>query len=85
VAAKLVEDGQLSWTEPISTYIPEFSLNDELASRHTTMLDLLTHRTVINIIFGMQHAINILMQYLDLRVYLTMNCWLPIYTLKITH
>ncbi|KAI8580856.1 hypothetical protein K450DRAFT_299106 [Umbelopsis ramanniana AG] len=47
LAAQLAESGQLGWNEPISTYIPEFSLSDEVASKYTTIIDLLANRTGI--------------------------------------
>ncbi|KAI9283837.1 beta-lactamase/transpeptidase-like protein [Umbelopsis sp. AD052] len=45
LVAQLAERGQLGWNEPISTYIPEFSLSDEVTSKYTTIIDLLANRT----------------------------------------
>ncbi|KAH8548657.1 beta-lactamase/transpeptidase-like protein [Umbelopsis sp. PMI_123] len=47
LAAQLVENGQLGWNEPISTYIPKFSLSDEIGAKHTTIIDFLANRTGI--------------------------------------
>lgn len=45
--AILVEDGVLAWDTPVQTYIPEFRMYDEFASRHVTIRDMLCHRTGI--------------------------------------
>jgi len=44
LAAKLVEEGKLDWNEPICTYLPEFSLKDDLAAKYTNLIDLLACR-----------------------------------------
>ena len=41
----LVEEGKLDWDTPVVTYLPAFALNDTYAGKHTTLRDLLTHRT----------------------------------------
>jgi len=41
----LVEEGKLDWDTPVVTYLPGFALNDTYAGEHTTLRDLLTHRT----------------------------------------
>lgn len=43
--AMLVEEGKLSWDEPVRKYLPEFSLKDEWATLRCTPRDLATHRT----------------------------------------
>lgn len=45
VVAILVDQGKLSWDEPIRTYVPDVLLYDEFASRNCTLRDLLCHRT----------------------------------------
>ena len=41
----LVEEGKLSWDEPVVTYLPRFRLHDEVASKRMTPRDLVTHRS----------------------------------------
>ncbi|GAB1318462.1 Beta-lactamase/transpeptidase-like protein [Madurella fahalii] len=41
----LVDAGQLNWTTPVSSVLPDFALADEWATSHLTVLDLLSHRT----------------------------------------
>jgi CubicO group peptidase (beta-lactamase class C family) len=41
----LVDEGKLDLDEPVSNYIKNFRLSDEIASRHTTLRDILCHRT----------------------------------------
>ena len=41
----LVDEGKLEWDKPVRTYLPAFTLSDEIASEHVTPRDLLTHRT----------------------------------------
>ncbi|MFN0180082.1 MAG: serine hydrolase [Gemmatimonadales bacterium] len=45
LAAMLVADGRLSWSEPVRRYLPEFELADPVATRLATLPDLLTHMT----------------------------------------
>lgn len=40
----LVSDGTLRWDSKVSDYVPEFQLNDPLATRRVTVADLLSHR-----------------------------------------
>jgi len=39
----LVDEGLVSWDEPIQSYIPEFSCGDPLASEQMNLRDLLSH------------------------------------------
>ncbi len=41
----LVDEGKVAWDEPVRTYLPDFKLQDEYASAHATLRDLLSHRT----------------------------------------
>ena len=41
----LVDEGKLDWDKPVKEYMPSFSLSDEYASNHSTIVDLLSHRT----------------------------------------
>jgi len=43
--AMLVDEGKMSWDEPVRTYLPEFALKDEWATLRATPRDLVTHRT----------------------------------------
>lgn len=43
--ALLVEEGKMSWDEPVRKYLPEFALKDEWATLRCTPRDLVTHRT----------------------------------------
>ncbi len=43
--AMLVEEGKISWDEPVRNYLPEFALKDEWATLRCTPRDLVTHRT----------------------------------------
>jgi CubicO group peptidase (beta-lactamase class C family) len=43
----LVDDGLVTWDEPIRTYIPEFEASDPLASAQINLRDLLSHRSVL--------------------------------------
>ena len=40
---KLVEQGKLAWDTPVRTYLPNFQLYDDHATRHLTVRDLLSH------------------------------------------
>lgn len=42
---QLVEEGRISWDDPVITYIPEFRLFTEQLSNAVTIRDLVTHRT----------------------------------------
>ncbi len=44
-AASLVQEGKLSFDEPIRNYIPDFALMDPVASAECTIRDMLYHRT----------------------------------------
>lgn len=46
LVAALVGEGKLEWEVPIRQYYPEFELQDPVASSHTTLIDLMSHRTV---------------------------------------
>lgn len=41
----LVEEGELAWDEPIRTWLPDFELQSDFATRQMTPVDLLTHRS----------------------------------------
>lgn len=41
----LVQQGKLSWDDPVTSYLPEFKLHDENATRMITIRDLLSHRS----------------------------------------
>ncbi|MEM1205704.1 MAG: serine hydrolase [Acidobacteriota bacterium] len=43
--AQLVDDGRVLWDEPVRTYLPSFTLADEMASARMTPRDLLCHRS----------------------------------------
>ena len=43
-AAMLVDEGKLRWDDPIARYLPQFQLQDPLASRELTIRDALSHR-----------------------------------------
>lgn len=40
---KLVEQGKVAWDQPVRTYLPDFQLADNHATRHLTVRDLLSH------------------------------------------
>ncbi len=44
-AALAVDDGLVAWDQPIRELLPSFRLQDEYASQHATLRDLLSHRT----------------------------------------
>lgn len=44
---QLVEEGKISWDDPVITRIPEFRLMDRYATHHLTIRDLAAHRTGI--------------------------------------
>ncbi len=41
----LVDEGKMTWDDPVSKWLPELQLKDPLASRELTVRDLLTHRS----------------------------------------
>ncbi|MXP27267.1 serine hydrolase [Porphyrobacter algicida] len=43
--AMLVDEGKLSWDDPVRKYIPEFAMYDPWVSEHFTVKDALTHRS----------------------------------------
>ena len=43
--ARLVDQGKLKWTDPVSKYLPDFSLNDPKISQELKIEDLLSHRS----------------------------------------
>jgi CubicO group peptidase (beta-lactamase class C family) len=43
--ALLVDEGMLEWDKPVWHYMPEFVLDDPYITRHTTVRDMLSHRT----------------------------------------
>ena len=40
----LVRQGKLDWDKPVREYLPDFRLNNEYATAHATVRDLVTHR-----------------------------------------
>ena len=44
-AAILVDEKKLDWDRPVAEYIPDFRLYEDYPSLHTTLRDLLAHRT----------------------------------------
>jgi CubicO group peptidase (beta-lactamase class C family) len=43
--ARLVDQGKLKWTDPVSKYLPDFKLSDSNISQELTIEDLLSHRS----------------------------------------
>jgi len=43
--AMLVDDGKLTWDDPVRKHLPWFKLKDPCADANVTLRDLLTHRT----------------------------------------
>lgn len=41
----LVEEGRLSWDDPVTRHLPWFAMHDPWVSRELTVLDLVTHRS----------------------------------------
>ena len=41
----LSDDGKLDWDKPVRTYLPDFELHDDIATRLMTPTDLVTHRS----------------------------------------
>jgi len=50
----LVDEGRLDWDTPIHQRISDFRLNDEYATRHATVRDLLSHRSGVAGHYGIQ-------------------------------
>ena len=44
---QLVEEGKISWDDPVIKYVPEFRLSDPSSTQTMTILDLAAHRTGI--------------------------------------
>ncbi len=42
---QLVDEGKITWDDPVIQHIPEFRLKDQYATLHTTIRDLAAHRT----------------------------------------
>jgi CubicO group peptidase (beta-lactamase class C family) len=45
VLGTLVDEGVIEWDEPVITYLPDFRLQDDHATRNLTVRDLVTHRS----------------------------------------
>ena len=45
VLSTLVEEGKLSWDDPVQKHLPGFRLSDPLANENVTIRDLVCHRT----------------------------------------
>jgi CubicO group peptidase (beta-lactamase class C family) len=45
IMGMLSDEKRLDWDKPIRTYLPDFELHDEVATRLITPLDLVTHRS----------------------------------------
>lgn len=43
--AMLVDDGRLSWDDPVTKWIPEFAMPDAFTTRDLRVIDLLTHNS----------------------------------------
>ena len=43
--AILKDEGKVDWDEPVRTYLPQFQLNDPVATANATARDLFSHRT----------------------------------------
>ena len=48
--AMMVEEGIIEWERPIRDYVSKFKLKDSMASNNTTFVDLLGHRTGLQVI-----------------------------------
>lgn len=42
---QLVDEGKINWDDPVIAHLPDFRLMDEYATSHTTIRDLLAHRS----------------------------------------
>jgi CubicO group peptidase (beta-lactamase class C family) len=47
LVAMMVSDGKMRWDDRLSTYLPEFRMNDPMASEQVTLRDALSHRSGI--------------------------------------
>ncbi len=45
----LVEEGKVSWDEPVATYLPWFRMSDPYVSQELTVRDLLVHRSGLSL------------------------------------
>jgi len=45
VIAMLVDEGRMSWDDPVRKYLPDFKLSDPAANQLVTIRDLVSHRT----------------------------------------
>lgn len=43
--AMLVEEGKVSWDDPVVKYLPDWKLNDPVVTQKMTIVDLLSHRS----------------------------------------
>src|SRR6185503_1161317 len=43
--AMLVEEGKISWDDPVTKHLPTFQMYDPYVTREMTIRDLLTHRS----------------------------------------
>ncbi len=50
--AMLVDEGKLTWDDPVTKHLPLFQMHDPYAAREITVLDLLVHRTGLNTVSG---------------------------------
>ena len=41
----LVDEGKLSWDEPVTNYLPEFRMDDDFATKNITLRDMLSHNS----------------------------------------
>lgn len=45
IVAGVVGQGEATWTDPVSTWYPEFALSDPYVTENATIADLMSHRT----------------------------------------
>src|SRR5215813_13753832 len=45
VAIAVVHEGRVDWDKPVRNYLPEFQMNDPVASEEATPRDLFSHRS----------------------------------------
>lgn len=50
--AILVDEGKISWTDKVKTYIPEFTMYNDYVAQNFTIQDLLTHRSGLGLGIG---------------------------------
>jgi CubicO group peptidase (beta-lactamase class C family) len=43
--AMLVDEGRITWDDPVTKHLPAFQLHDPYVTREMTIRDLLTHRS----------------------------------------